>query len=143
MQKTRLTKQRKLILEVIKSACYHPTADQIYQLVKKQLPTISVGTVYRNLDVLTEQNLIKRIDIPGSPVRFDADLSDKAYFVCKEKGAIYDIEIDRSQLNKILPKKSVVAISDSFNLVIFGTSKNEQFERNLRKGQISPLSSRT
>lgn len=136
MQKTRFTKQRKLILEVVKSACYHPTAEQIHQLVKKQLPSISVGTVYRNLDVLTEQNLIKRIDIPGEPVRFDADLSDKAYFVCKEKGAIYDIKVSKSDMQKILPKHSVVENVDTFNLVIFGQSKNDQKERSLRKGII-------
>ena len=132
----RLTKQRKLILDIIKSACYHPTAEQIYSLVKKQLLSISVGTVYRNLNVLVSQGLIKHIDIPGEAVRFDADLSDKAYFVCRKKGVIYDLPIDKSKLAKTLQETTVVESSDSFNLVIFGTSKANPSELKLRKGRV-------
>ena len=139
MQKTRLTKQRKFILDVIKSACYHPTAEQIHQLVKKQLPSISVGTVYRNLDVLAGQNLIKRIDIPGQPARFDADLSDKAYFVCKEKCAIYDLKVDSEKVIKLTDDESIINSVDGFNIVIFGKSKNNQFERSLRKGSLKQV----
>jgi len=135
--KTRFTNQRKVVLEVIKSACYHPTAEQIYKLTKKQLPKVSIGTVYRNLDVLTAQNLIKRIDIPGEPTRFDADLSNKAYFVCRNKGAIYDIIVDKDNVLKLISDNTFVKHVDDFNIVIFGTSKNEPNERSLRKGQIT------
>ena len=134
--KTRLTNQRKVVLEIIKTACYHPTAEQIYKLTKKQLPKISVGTVYRNLDVLAGQNLIKRIDIPGEPARFDADLSNKAYFVCKDKKTIYDINIDKANILKLIPDDSVVNKVDNFNIVLYGSSKNYSVERSLRKGQI-------
>ncbi len=136
MIKTRLTKQRKFILDIIKSACYHPTAEQIHQLVKKQMPSVSVGTVYRNLDVLTTQNLIKRIDIPGEPMRFDADLSNKVYFVCKGKGTIYDLKIDKSKIMKLFQDQSAINSIDNFNIVLFGSAKNSQTERGLRKGQI-------
>jgi len=139
--KTRLTNQRKVVLEVIKSACYHPTAEQIYKLTKKQLPKISVGTVYRNLDILASQNLIKRIDIPGEPVRFDADLSNKAYFVCKDKKTIYDINIDKNNVLKLISDNSVVNKIDDFNIVLFGTSKNYPVERSLRKGIVKTLNS--
>ena len=139
--KTRLTNQRKVVLEVIKSACYHPTAEQIYKLTKKQLPKISVGTVYRNLDILVSQNLIKRIDIPGEPARFDADLSNKAYFVCKDKKAIYDINVDKANILQLIPDNSVVNKVDNFNIIIFGTSKNKPNERSLRKGQIKTINS--
>jgi len=135
--KTRLTNQRKVVLEVIKSACYHPTAEQIYKLTKKQLPKISVGTVYRNLDILSSQNIIKRIDIPGEPARFDADLSKKAYFVCKDKKAIYDIKIDKKEILNLIPDNSVVNKIDDFNIVLFGSAKNYPVERSLRKGQIT------
>lgn len=134
--KTRLTKQRKLILDVVKSACYHPTADQIYSLVKKKLPTISVGTVYRNLDVLTGQNFIRRIDIPGEPVRFDADLKNKAYFVCKNKGVIYDLEVDALEIKKLFKGQSAIDSIDDFTILLFGTSKTDSSELLLRKGQL-------
>ncbi len=133
--KTRLTKQRKLILSVIQSTCYHPTAEQVFNLVKKRLPAISVGTVYRNLDVLTEQKLIKRIDIPGEPVRFDADQRNKAYFVCKNKGVIYDLQIDPEKLKGLIKCDCVDSIDD-FHVVIFGTSKECSAERGMRKGQL-------
>jgi len=134
--KTRLTNQRKVVLNIIKSACYHPTAEQIYKLTKKQLPKVSVGTVYRNLDVLTGLRLIKRIDIPGEPARFDSDLTDKAYFVCRDNGAIYDIDVDKDKIMKLISNHDVVNKVDGFNIVIFGTSKNKTNERILRNGQI-------
>lgn len=133
--KTRLTKHRKTILSVVQSACYHPTAEQIFKLVKKKLSTISVGTVYRNLDVLTDQKLIKRIDIPGEPVRFDADLKNKAYFVCKNKGAIYDLDIDPKKLKNLINCDCIEEIDD-FHILLFGTSKECKNERSLRKGQL-------
>ena len=133
--KTRLTPQRKMILSVIQSACYHPTSEQFFKLVKKKLPKISVGTVYRNLDVLTEQRLIKRIDIPGEPVRFDADLKNKAYFVCKSKGAIYDLKIDSQKLKNLIQCECVDKIDD-FHILLFGASKDIQSEKEMRKGQL-------
>jgi Fe2+ or Zn2+ uptake regulation protein len=134
--KSRLTKQRKLILEVVKLACYHPTAEQIYSLVKKRLPKISVGTVYRNLDVLSEQKLIKRIDIPGEPARFDGHLEKKAYFVCNRTGVIYDLRVKSDELLKLFKSKSFIKDIDEFNILLFGTSKSSSKERSLRKGKL-------
>ncbi len=132
----RLTKQRQTILDLVKATCYHPTAEQVFTLAKKSMPSVSKGTVYRNLDVLVAQNLIKRIDIPGEPVRFDGDVSPKAYFVCREKGVIYDLLIDKSKLDKIVNSESVVEFDDRFNLVLFGTSSTSETERFERKGQL-------
>ncbi|MCK5611701.1 transcriptional repressor [Candidatus Pacearchaeota archaeon] len=134
-QKTRLTQQRKTILDIVKSTCYHPTAEQIFKLVKKQLPKISVGTVYRNLDVLADQKLIKRIDIPGEPTRFDAELKNKAYFVCKNKGSIYDLKIDSEKLKSLVNCDCIDKIDD-FHILLFGTSKDCPSEKGLRKGQL-------
>jgi Fe2+ or Zn2+ uptake regulation protein len=132
--RTRLTKQRKLVLEVVKSACYHPTADQIYGLVKKKLPSISVGTVYRNLEVLNKQKLIRQIDIPGEPMRFDVESKNKAYFVCKNKGVIYDLKIDPKKVKKLFKNESAIDSIDDFNILLFGSSKESSGERGLRKG---------
>jgi Fe2+ or Zn2+ uptake regulation protein len=134
---SRLTKQRKVILNVIKSACYHPTADHIFRLTQKNLPKISVGTVYRNLDVLTEQGLIKKINIPGEPARFDADTTNKAYFVCKKRGSIYDLKVDKDKILKLTAGNKFIDSVDDFNIVIFGTSKEDSDELGLRKGTIN------
>lgn len=136
MAKNRLTPQRKQILEVVKSACYHPTADQIHQLVHRQIPRISVGTVYRNLELLASQRLIRKIDLPGEPARFDADPNHKAYFVCRDKGAIYDLDLDIETLSLLLKDHPAIDRIDDFSLVVFGNAKENPMERKLRKGQL-------
>ncbi len=134
--KTRLTKQRKLVLNIVKSACYHPTADQVYRLARKRLPSISVGTVYRNLDMLLEQNLIRKINIPSEPARFDAESKNRAYFVCREKGVIYDLKIDPKKVKKLFKDQSTVDSINDFNILLFGSSKVNADERGLRKGVL-------
>jgi Fur family peroxide stress response transcriptional regulator len=136
MTHSRLTKQRALVLNVVHSACYHPTAEQIHQLALKTMPNLSVGTVYRNLDVLHTQKRIKRIDIPGEPSRYDADPAHKAYFVCRDKGAIYDLELDTESLSKLLKDHPAIEKIEDFSLVVFGTAKENQAERKMRKGQL-------
>jgi Fe2+ or Zn2+ uptake regulation protein len=140
MAKTRLTPQRRLILDLVRSACYHPTADQIHQLAQKPLPKISVGTVYRNLDFLCAQKQIKRIDIPGQPARYDADLTNKAYFVSRDKGSIYDLDLDTATLSKLLTGHPAIESVDDFSLVVFGTARESQTERRMRKGKILKVS---
>ncbi len=63
-KKTRTTKQRQVILEEIKKVSSHPTADEVHALVRKKLPKISLGTIYRNLEFLAGQNQILRLDGP-------------------------------------------------------------------------------
>jgi len=105
-------------------------------LKQKKLPKISVGTVYRNLDVLTDQKLIRRIDIPNEPVRFDADQKNKAYFVCKNKGAIYDLNIDPEKVKKLISECECIEEINDFHILLFGTSKDCPSERGMRKGQL-------
>ena len=76
MPKTRMTNQRRVILEELRKVHTHPTVDELYTIVKARMPHISLGTVYRNLDLLTETgevlklDLIKRIWMDyGSPYR--------------------------------------------------------------------------
>ncbi len=132
----RLTKQRQQILEIVQSACYHPTAEQVHTLAKRPIPGISVGTVYRNLDLLTADGLLRKIDLPGEPARYDADLKPKAYFVSRPTGTIYDILLSSDFLTKALEKQSVVGRIDDFSLVVFGEAKAGTKELMNRKGQI-------
>jgi Fe2+ or Zn2+ uptake regulation protein len=132
----RLTKQRQQILEIVKAACYHPTAEQVHMLAKRTIPGISVGTVYRNLDLLTADGLLRKIDIPGEPARYDADKTPKAYFVSRPNGVIYDIPLSSEFLAKTLGKQSVIGRIEDFSLVVFGEAKEGVKERKMRKGQI-------
>ena len=70
----RYSRQREKILEFLKDNKEHPSADEIYAKMKESFPSISLGTVYRNLGVLHEQGLVNRIVHSQGPDRFDADI---------------------------------------------------------------------
>ena len=78
----RMTQQRKVILEELNNLKTHPTADDLYQVVKVKVPRISLGTVYRNLEILSSDGLIKKLEIGGAQKRFDGDLSDHHHVRC-------------------------------------------------------------
>ena len=91
MSQTRMTKQRAVILEVLRSIHSHPTADEIYGMVRKKLPRISLGTVYRNLELLTNAGEISRLDRAGIQKHFDGNTMPHHHVRCKECGKIGDI----------------------------------------------------
>lgn len=75
-----MTRQRQTILTTIRQARSHLSADEIYELVRKQIPRISLGTVYRNLEVLADLGLIQKLELGGTIKRFDWD-PDKHYHI--------------------------------------------------------------
>ena len=91
-KKTRMTKQRKAILEVLKNTNSHPTADKIYEEVKKEIPNISLGTVYRNLNVLHDMGKIMILDYGSTYSRFDGNPENHYHFHCRECGKVYDVD---------------------------------------------------
>jgi Fur family ferric uptake transcriptional regulator len=91
-RKSRMTTQRRVILEELRKMPTHPTADELYQAVRKRLPRISLGTVYRNLDVLAESGEIARLDKCGSQFRFDGDTVRHYHIRCTECGRIDDVD---------------------------------------------------
>ena len=91
MTKTRYSKQRELIYENLKARCDHPTAEIIYTELKKDNPSLSLGTVYRNLNFLADAKMIRKLDVGQTIVHFDADLSAHHHFICNECQQVYDI----------------------------------------------------
>lgn len=87
----RHSKQREKMLDLLKESKSHPSADDLYAKMRESFPSISLGTVYRNLSVLHEQGLINRIIHSGSADRFDADMYDHSHFYCEKCGTIYDM----------------------------------------------------
>lgn len=97
---SRMTRQRRIILEELSKTCSHPTVDEIYTMVKEKLPNISLGTVYRNLDLLAENNQIIKLETAGSIRRYDANLHPHSHIRCISCGQVYDIpHIDTAQLD--------------------------------------------
>jgi len=87
----RNTQQRQVIYEELQKLSSHPTASELYSIVQKRLPRISLGTVYRNLEVLARNNLIRKIEVGGSETRFDADCMAHNHVRCIECGRVDDL----------------------------------------------------
>lgn len=91
MAQSRMTRQRAVILEVLRSVHTHPTADEIHGMVRERLPHISLGTVYRNLEILTNAGEILRLDRAGIQKHFDGNPTPHQHVRCKCCGKIGDV----------------------------------------------------
>ena len=90
----RMTIQRRVILEELRKSKEHPTADQLYQQVRRRLPRISLGTVYRNLDILSKSGLINKLEGACAQTRYDADTDKHEHIRCLQCGSIADVAAD-------------------------------------------------
>ncbi len=87
------SKQRELIEVAVRECCTHPSADEIYALLKPQNPNLSLGTVYRNLNMLTEIGSIRKVTLPNMVERFDAKTSPHHHIVCNQCKKIFDVDL--------------------------------------------------
>ncbi len=90
-ERTRMTKQRKVVLEELKKTTAHPTADELYEVVRKRLPNISLGTVYRNLEILSACGEALKLDLGEGKKRFDARMDPHYHFRCVKCGGVFDV----------------------------------------------------
>ncbi len=86
------TNQRRVIVEELKKLSCHPTADELYEIVKQRLPKISLGTVYRNLEQLSAAGLVWKLDLSGSQNRFDGNVKKHFHKRCHKCGSVEDID---------------------------------------------------
>jgi len=89
----RRTRQREVILEELRKLKSHPTAVGIFELVRRRLPKISLGTVYRNLELMAEMGIIQKLDLGGAEARFDGDVSPHAHIRCVRCGRVDDVDV--------------------------------------------------
>lgn len=94
----RMTNQREMILQELKKSREHLTADELYERVKKKMPRISLATVYRNLEILSEARLIGKLEVSGRQKRFDWDTSDHDHIHCVSCNRIDNLDLDREEL---------------------------------------------
>jgi Fur family ferric uptake transcriptional regulator len=92
----RMTKQRSVILEELSKVRTHPTAYDVYEMVRVRLPRISLGTVYRNLEHLSSSGVIKRLDLGGGQRRFDFVNDDHMHIRCIACGRVDDVVLNQS-----------------------------------------------
>ncbi len=89
----RLTTQRQVILEELSKVKTHPTASELYDMVRKRLPRIGLGTVYRNLELMADSGMILKIEVGGTQKRFDATTEEHYHIRCSACGKVDDIDV--------------------------------------------------
>ncbi|MBW1744460.1 MAG: transcriptional repressor [Deltaproteobacteria bacterium] len=90
----RITPQRKVILEELGMADSHLTADEVYKMVRARLPRISLGTVYRNLEIFSRLGMIHKLELGGMQKRFDGKTQDHYHLRCLRCGRIDDVPME-------------------------------------------------
>ena len=96
----RNTKQRQVILEELQKLKTHPTPAELYGLVRRRLPRISLGTIYRNLEQLAQHQVITKLELGANGSRFDADLHQHYHVRCTACGQIDDLPQSSVQLGR-------------------------------------------
>ncbi len=96
--KIRLSHQRLKILEYLTQNHNHPTADQIYNGLHGEVPTLSKTTVYNTLNSLTEAGIVRVLTIEDNETRYDIITGNHGHFKCESCGNIYDFNIDIDSL---------------------------------------------
>jgi Fur family transcriptional regulator, peroxide stress response regulator len=90
-RRLRLTPQREVLLRALSEAVGHPTADDMVRRVRAVLPTVSHATVYRNLQELVREGLIRTLEVAGTAVQFEVNADDHHHFVCRRCGRVWDV----------------------------------------------------
>lgn len=92
-QKTNLTRQREVVLQVVNEVEHHPTAADVFEQAKKRLPTISYATVYNSLRYLKDAGLIMEITFGNAASRYDSQTGRHDHAVCKRCGKLVDFDL--------------------------------------------------
>lgn len=90
-RKLKSSRQRDLILGILRATRCHPTADWIYEKARKEMPNISLGTIYRNLNLLRDEGKIQEHCFGRNMNRYDGDLRDHYHVRCVVCGCVEDV----------------------------------------------------
>ncbi|MDE6208091.1 MAG: transcriptional repressor [Lachnospiraceae bacterium] len=101
MKSIKYSRQREAILNFLKTRKDHPTAETIYSNIREIYPNLSIGTVYRNLNLLSENGEILKISLEDDSAHFDGFTQPHCHFFCKKCKTLSDIEISRSNMASI------------------------------------------
>lgn len=114
------SRQREALLRILKNTRSHPSADWLYNELREEFPSISLGTVYRNLALLTDNGAIKRITTGSGKEHFDGFTDEHSHFVCTRCDSIYDITLSSAEkLNEEVEKRLDAKVDDS-SLLFYG-----------------------
>jgi Fe2+ or Zn2+ uptake regulation protein len=110
-----------VILSVVRRSHSHPTAEEVYSEAKAVLPSLSLGTVYRNLRLLAGDGQIREVLLGGSSARFDGTIEDHEHFICTNCSKITDIEPTISTpKSESLERQIPDSVVSTYKLTYFG-----------------------
>ena len=89
----RYSHQRERIFRAVMESCEHPTANMVYEQLKTDMPRLSLGTVYRNLNQLADAGRLKKIPLADGSCRFDKTTDAHSHIVCEQCGCVADVEL--------------------------------------------------
>lgn len=119
-----MTKQRNAIFDIIQESHIHMTAEQIFVSAKKRIPSISLGTVYRNLGVLVEQQMIRRVSTPVGKDVFDKNIIPHAHQLCPICGKVIDFKSEYLENFFINFGKDLISYELTLNMLCKDCKKN-------------------
>ena len=93
MSGQKYSRQREAVLIYLRSTNSHPTAENVYTEIRKEFPKISLGTVYRNLNLLVEKGEILRLNCGDGVEHYDSTIQPHNHFICRQCGAVIDLEM--------------------------------------------------
>ena len=87
----RFSQQRERIYEAVRTSMEHPTAQMVYDVLRPEMPRLSLGTVYRNLIFFQERGDIRSVGVVRGHERFDGITTPHSHFICSRCGAVMDL----------------------------------------------------
>lgn len=101
------SKEKQAILQFLRTTSSHPTADAVYTEMRREIPSISLGTVYRNLRLLKEEGEINELELAGRLSRFDGYTRPHYHFRCEKCNRVFDLDEEvNSSLNERIAEKT-------------------------------------
>ena len=98
-----ITKQRREILNILANSGKHMTADQVFDAARHSFPNIGRGTVYRNLNIMADEDVIWRLHVPNQPTLFDPSTYPHQHMLCVKCGKVMDIcDIEYDTIRKLV-----------------------------------------
>ncbi len=88
------SRKREAVLEKIRATTSHPSAVWVYEELRKDIPDLSLGTVYRNISVFKDEGLIISVGVVNGQERFDGNIFEHTHFICVDCGEVLDVEAD-------------------------------------------------
>ena len=118
------SRQREAIRSFLLTRKDHPTVDMVYENVRKTYPNISLGTVYRNLQLLSELGEIQKINVGDGLDHFDADISSHHHFICSHCGSVIDLDMDDVDFLPKMAEKNFSGKIDGCTVFFYGMCYN-------------------